>query len=215
MHCASAGISMVVEGAAEEAARAVTNGLTARTEMDTLQKAFQVLQVKPWFDISSDRHEEIAFKAEARKSIEVLKAQYAVELPLPFQSDKVLEPLVKAEQLDAQFDSLAERLESRAGAADSTIQCWSAAFSNHTVIGRYISSYCKLAGIMLILPSTSVENERQFSLMSMLKYGRRNKLGPKMLNALCRLKRSPLTVKTFPYGEGLAQWKRAAVRRGV
>ena len=63
--------------------------------------------------------------------------------------------------------------------------------------------------------ATSVENERQFNSMNLIKDSGRNRLGPTILNALCRIKRSGYTSQTCPYGEAIKLWQKQKNRRGV
>jgi hypothetical protein len=64
-------------------------------------------------------------------------------------------------------------------------------------------------------PITSVENERQFSLMNLVKNKFRNRMGEKLLNAICRIKRCSYTVENFPFGEAQKNWARQKSRRGA
>ncbi len=92
-----------------------------------------------------------------------------------------------------------------AARGDSTADCWNIALSKD-VVRKHIQSYCKLAIVARVLPSTSVENERHFSLMALLKDARRNRMGPEMLNGLCIVQRSEHTLGNFPYKQALQIW---------
>jgi hypothetical protein len=59
---------------------------------------------------------------------------------------------------------------------------------------------------MICLPTTSVENERTFSLMNLIKTCLRNRTGPQLLEDLCRIQRSEYELKTFPYEKIYAVW---------
>ena len=62
-----------------------------------------------------------------------------------------------------------------------------------------MSEYLKLAQIMLMCSAGSVENERLFSCMNLVKSKTRNALKSEHLNACLRLATSAHTFDTFPY----------------
>jgi hypothetical protein len=102
----------------------------------------------------------------------------------------------------------------RAAAGEEPSTAW-ATISKAFNMRRHIPEFLKLAQIMLVSPATSVDNERQFSLMKLLKSPIRNRMGPEMLNSLCRIKRSGITVQEFPYKECLEEWLKRKNRRMV
>ena len=107
----------------------------------------------------------------------------------PVSTDE-LSGLAEAADINMQLDDFIDRMCARAKADDATLQCWTQAISKPVLNGRHIrhiSSYVTLASIMLTLPSTSVENERQFSLMNLVKDKRHHRMGHGMLNDLCAL----------------------------
>ena len=77
----------------------------------------------------------------------------------------------------------------RALVGEKTASAWARAIAN-PASSRHLSEYIKLAKSMLTSPATSVENKRQFSLMKLLKSYinlHRNRMGPQLLNGLCRI----------------------------
>ena len=191
-----------------QAAGEVVHSIVTRIQPDEIQLAFQALQLDTW------RNPDLS-RADITAKLQVLKQQYATELPNP-SGTGFLPPLIDAAAMDLQFDSFEVRMKARArlSAAETTETCWAAAMENPS-IGRHISSYCELAKIMITFPATSVENERHFSLMNLLKSPLRNRMGPELLNALCRIKRSQYGVRCFPYQACLGVWKKEKQRRGI
>ena len=102
----------------------------------------------------------------------------------------------------------------RALVGEKTASAWARAIAN-PASSRHLSEYIKLAKFMLSSPATSVENERQFSLMKLLKSTTRNRMGPQLLNGLCRIQRSGYSLLDFPFEESLKVWLAEASRRAV
>ena len=92
-----------------------------------------------------------------------------------------------------------------AGRGDSTAECWKKAITIEC-IKKHLRSYCKLVKVSLVLPS-SVENERHFSLMKLLKDATGNRMGTQLLNALCIVQRSEFSEQKDPFREALKVWK--------
>lgn len=80
---------------------------------------------------------------------------------------------------------------------DATKVAWQSILTDK-ILRSEISEFCKLAEILLCIPIGSVQNERAFSQMNLIKSDLRNSLGPKHLNACMRARRSKHTVKTLP-----------------
>lgn len=70
----------------------------------------------------------------------------------------------------------------------------------------HMPNFALLARIMMSLQSTSVENERTFSLMNLLKSALRNRMEQELLQNLCRIQRSHYTPQTFPYDKMHKAW---------
>ena len=68
---------------------------------------------------------------------------------------------------------------------------------------------------MLLIPVGSVENERCFSLMNLLKSDLRNRLGEDHLNCCVRVKRCRFGLNDFPFNEALSQWNDMVERRQI
>ena len=102
----------------------------------------------------------------------------------------------------------------------SAAELWAAVFTGLTQ-SEYMPCITTLTSIAMVFPIGSVENERVFSMMNFLKDDWRNRMGPELLmrsmrliNALCWIKFSGYTVKSFPYEAALAVWNKAKRRRG-
>ena len=130
--------------------------------------------------------------------LESLKEHYGTEEVWDVSSTGKLQPVIDAAQMDLDYASFELPMETRAKRGESTEECWSVAIQTASVRG-HMPSHCQLAQIMLVLPSISVENERQFSLRKLLKGALRDGMKADMLNALCRVKRSPYGLLDFPY----------------
>jgi len=67
-------------------------------------------------------------------------------------------------------------------------------------------AYTMFLQVLLVLPMTSVENERHFSLMAFIKNNKRNRMLEPHLNICTRLFTCKHTFKTLPTEECLRQW---------
>ena len=84
------------------------------------------------------------------------------------------------------------------GCKDEPIRiAWQGIISS-SFLNEHISKFCKLAEIPLCIPIGSVQNERAFSQMNLIKSTLRNKLGPKHSNAAIRAKRSSHNLRSLP-----------------
>ncbi len=200
-----ADIVLEVESAGTHVAEKVLHHLESRIREDDVVNAFQVLQ-PPFFKRQLEQDPDCqseSLKAISRRKVAVLAEMYGTSASKADGS--VVPPLVDPTDLLLQFESLYTRMESAAKHGQSTKDAWEAIFTSPAV-SKHMPAYCTLAKIMLCVPVTSVENERQFSLMKLLKNEKRNRMGPELLNCLSRVKRSPYTVKTFPYQSWLREW---------
>ena len=121
---------------------------------------------------------------------------------------------ILADGLDEEFDSFTAYMELKATGQGSVDECWARVFTNEMQL-RHIRNFAELAKIALVMPIGSVENERQFSLTNYTKNESRNRMGPEVLNAICRIKRSSYSVDLFPYRETIRGWKETRPRRGL
>ena len=119
-----------------------------------------------------------------------------------------------ADGLDEEFDSFVAFMELKSTGQSSAEECWARVFTNEAQL-QHIRNFADLAKIALVTPIGSVENERSFSLMNYVKNERRNRMGCEVLNAICRIKRSGYTIKSFPYEETIKVWKNVRPRRGL
>lgn len=197
---------MEVQAAATNVAVKVLSSMESRIRKDDVLDAFHVLQT-PFFKnhLDAPQGELESLKESARRKVNVLAEMYGSAATTADGSE--VPPLVDPTDLLLQFDSFFSRMESAAKHGQSTRDAWKGIFTSPAV-SKHMQAYCVLAKIMLCTPVTSVENERQFSLMKLLKDERRNRMGPELLNCLSRVKRSPYSVTTFPYQAWMKEWLR-------
>ena len=94
----------------------------------------------------------------------------------------------------------------------STADFWCRSLQNGVVNPR-MPEVAKLAEIMLLAPTGSMENERSFSDMNFIKNDRRNSLGEKHLNACMKGWRCRFTLENIPYEVALAIWMASPRRK--
>lgn len=93
---------------------------------------------------------------------------------------------------------------------------WATQLRNY-VLSSAISAFALLvhAQIMLLIPVGSVENERSFSDVNLLKSSIRNRLDEQHLNACHRVRRCRFGLGDFPYREAVTSWREKCTRRNV
>ena len=79
-----------------------------------------------------------------------------------------------------------------------------------SVLLHYLHRSC-----MLLIPTGSVENERSFSDVTLLKSKIRNRMEEEHLNACHRVRRCRFTMGDFPYNAVIASWLSKGDRRMV
>ena len=124
-----------------------------------------------------------------------------------------LAPLLDKKGLQLEWDTVLPALIARAGTR-SMGDFWGLVLRTPAQL-QHMPQFAQLAQIALTFPITSVENERQFSLMNLVKNKFRNRMGEKLLNAICRIKRCSYTVENFPYREAQKEWATQKNRRGT
>ena len=97
---------------------------------------------------------------------------------------------------------------------EPTKTAWQGIFSN-LCVREEISEFCKLAEILLCMPIGSVQNERAFSQMNLIKSDLRNKLGPQHLNAAMRVRRSSHNLRSLPVIRIVQRFLAKKQRRGI
>jgi hypothetical protein len=125
---------------------------------------------------------------------------------------KSVGPLVNA-KLELELDTLMAALKPWAG--KKTMEEYRGQVLTTPTMLQYLPGFAHMARIAMSFPLTSVENERQFSFMKLVKSQTRNRLGESLLNALSRIKRSKYTVRSFPYEKAIKVWQKQKKRRGV
>jgi hypothetical protein len=108
-----------------------------------------------------------------------------------------LRVLSKSHSRLAILDDFGLIMEGRAGEPTKTV--W------HIILRdkfprREISEFCKLAEIFLCIPIGSVQSERAFAQMNLIKTDLRNRLGSAHFNVAMRARRSKHTIESPPCG---------------
>ena len=119
-------------------------------------------------------------------------------------SVRTVDPMLDPEGLTFEMEAFMAAIKIKAGKM-STEEFWRRTLTNPTQRETF-PNFCALARIAFSFPSTSVENERDFSFMNLNKSELRNRLGEINLNAVARLVRSGYSVSSFPYKEALHEW---------
>lgn len=128
-----------------------------------------------------------------------------------FADGRLSPPLLNGDLLDEQLEAFTSIMKSLCGRANTVAELWQ--HIDHTSDGRRVTEYAKLARLYATLPSGSVDNERSFSIMNIVKNALRNRLGTPHLNASMRNFRSSYTYLTFPYEEVYAHFIARKERR--
>ena len=120
--------------------------------------------------------------------------------------------MVDPYKLEAQQDDFRLVMEGRQD--EETKASWMSILADR-YLREEISEFCKLANIMLCIPIGSVQNERCFSQMNLIKSDLRNRLGHQHLNAAMRIRRSKYTLESFPVHRAVQKFLQIKERRGV
>lgn len=122
--------------------------------------------------------------------------------------DKEHAPLIDAEQLSIQSSFYWDYMTAVKFDGIDTETHWKRV-DNDEFIACKISQFQTVAHIVMSMPSSSVECERSFSLMALLKDGRRNRLLSNHLNACMRFGRTRFTVKDYPFDSAYQHWTKS------
>jgi hypothetical protein len=196
-----AGILAEVKESASEACSRLLDNLKKRIKSDDVMAAFEALHTT-FFQAHSLENPE-ALRGLVKSKLEILKSYYGEIATTAGGVD--VPALINQDDLDEEFDSFFTRLSSAATHGQSTKEAWKNIFVSPAV-SKHMKSFCLLAKIMLCMPVTSVENERSFSLMNLLKDEKRNRMGSELLNCLSRIKSSSYSTNSFPYEALLQVW---------
>jgi len=121
--------------------------------------------------------------------------QVRVTIRHGFGVHEALEPLLDKSQLGLEFDNMLSAVQPRAREVHGGLLEPGSDYPDD----EEVHASLLVAAIELNFPMTSVENDRQFSLMNIVKCESSNRLGEGLLNAPCRIKRSKYTVEYYPY----------------
>lgn len=125
------------------------------------------------------------------------------------------EPLVDRADATAQWANFCNVMENCKEDAYKRLRAgefWATQLT-HELLVQTFSAVAILVQIMLLIPIGSVENERCFSLMNLLKNELRNRLDENHLNCAVRVKRCRFGLSTFPVDAALSHWNQQDQRR--
>lgn len=114
-------------------------------------------------------------------------------------------PLINAEKLTFESTFMWDYMNSNKFAGLTAEMLWRR-IDNDSALASRLSQFQIVAHIVMSLPASSVECERAFSLMSLIKDARRNRLQDAHLNACMRLGRSRFNLLSFPYDSAYQLW---------
>jgi len=153
----------------------------------------------------------------ARKKLDKLRARYGSTTIRVGAANRDVNPLIDSINANSEWEFLVWQMKdcmecAKQDSVPSTADFWCRSLQNGAVKHR-MPEVAKLAEIMLLAPTGSVENERSFSDMNFIKDDRRNSLGEKHLNACMKGWRCRFTLENFPYEVALAIWMASASRK--
>ena len=204
-----------VKTAAALAAKELIADFRKRFPSGTILDAFAVLQPHFWrkADYSTDEAKEKFLKG-AKKKFDKLLSFYGKEIKL---GKDTVKPLVDKHTATAQwstFQNVMENTRDEIYEGQESAEFWSDQL-NHELLMETIIAISVLVQLMLLIPMGSIENERCFSLMNLLKSDLRNRLGEDHLNCCVRVKRCCSGLNDFPLNEALSHWNEMVGRRQI
>ena len=119
--------------------------------------------------------------------------------------------IIDSEKLELDANFFYDHMCEMCNMFESTDDVWLNIDRSPSVHGR-MPSMVRLGHLLLSLPSSSIPNERRFSLMNPIKSELRNKLLPKHMNACIRMSCSRYSLDTFPFADAYQQWQSNATR---
>lgn len=132
---------------------------------------------------------------------------------MQFEDGRPSPALLNGARLDEQLESFTKIMKRLCNSTNTVSELWSSI--TNTSDERKVTEYAKLARLYATLPSGSVDNERGFSIMNLLKNNLRNRLGTDHLNASTRNLRSSYTYLTFPYDKIYTEFVARKERRNM
>lgn len=125
----------------------------------------------------------------------------------------VIPALLCGKSLKAQAPSFISHMQGLQEGITSSI-LWSRVASSDVLSARY-SEWLIVARISLLVPIGSVENEREFSLLNLLKSDRRNRLAGDNLNACMSIATIPAGLTGFDFEQAYSHWFSSKNRRFI
>lgn len=195
----------LVMEAVRQAAQLVLDANAQRFPDVPLMGAFEIFEPKWW------RSTRVLTGAE----MEALSMSHLTTFADKYGDDAttcdgfLVEKLVDGDALKSEWTNFAgfmkARVDQPAWAAMEPREFWTVTFSTD-MFAEFLPNFARLAQVLLVLPMTSVENERHFSLMAFIKNNKRNRMLEPHLNICTRLFTCKHTFKTLPTEECLRQW---------
>jgi hypothetical protein len=180
--------------------------LTSRFPSKLLCKALSIVHIKFW----EGHSKETATRLVLEKYLPAIKNQYCEEVVL--DDGTKLPPMLDWEALQEQSSEFLRLLPARAKQATSTSELWRGLASYHS-IACLILKFIKLARLYLSIPIGSVDNERRFSRMNLVKTPVRNRLSTVHLDTCMLVSCSHFTPHTYPYKAAHEIWSEAKACR--
>lgn len=186
-------------------AKTVVDSLSARFPATLSLEALAIIQLEYWKDPKLHR-------GVYDKAVEHLAEMYGLPRTITVDGkDEVVPALIDAQKLSYQSSFYWDYMLSAKTDLQTTDQLWLMCDADVALASR-ITEFHKVAHMVLSMPAHSVNNERAFSCMSLLKDAVRNRLGPAHLNCVMRLARSRFSLDNFPYTEAYQHWTDARDR---
>eukprot|EP00899_Mesostigma_viride_P018721 jgi/Mesvir1/26850/Mv25912-RA.1 len=190
---------------ATAAAKVVLDDFDIRFPPNGLLSAMSILQPGWWTEKERD-------VAEVQKQVQVLKRKFAVGVTMV--NGKKVGPLISPSLLDDQLDSFMLMMKSNSQEYTSARALWKVLLTN-PLMHEFVGAYLQLAELMLLLPLTSVENERRFSHMNFIKSDIRNRLLERHLNVAVRIFACSSSYEDMPIQAAYAVWSAEKGRRAT
>jgi hypothetical protein len=190
--------------------------------------ALAIVQPESWskYVVMLQNGHEAAVVQDIQERVAKLKEMYCVKKTMP--DGTLVGPFLDGDKLDAQLNLFVKAMADKTPPAldlaaqmaksglpfNATEHVWTCLNSSTAYVDD-ISEYFTLAELVMTIPIGSVENERDFSKMNLIKTDLRNRLGEKHLNTCMRIASSEYSFNTFPYPACFKLWMSKSVRYGL
>lgn len=195
-----------VQSLVKNAAAAVRIDMSTRFPTSSLMRALSMIQIPYWRD---PRLGIRTFEKDVEQLIQYYATAKSV-LGLNGKPPVKVDPVLDAERLQTQAAFFADWMTRNCEDFETTQQLW--LFLDTTNITEAMGEYARLAHLVLSLPIGSVECERVFSHMNLLKSSIRNLMGEDYLNMSMRVATCDHSAKSFNFNHALRIWKASKQR---